>query len=331
MKRFSFLIPRMLLLWAVCGAECLILLVLSLFRNHFLTVLLLLFLLLDSACFFLWIFRPLSKTRAVMRAAALHDCPERIFKQFSGFCAEEQKVMQQIAKEFDRSELIRLEIQESELLALQNQINPHFLYNTLEAIRSDALLSGAQDVADITEALATYFRYTISSLDCMVSLSEELHNIETYFAIQRYRFGNDLQLHISYSNHWDFSETLYLPKMTLQPLVENAILHGLEPCESLGEITVWLDRTPKVLLICVEDNGTGMGEQQVVQLKHSLEGAPAESQTPKRHGIALRNVHHRLQLLFGHEYGLQPMSATGFGTEVWVTLPVCLEAHRYEK
>ena len=331
MKRFSFLISRILFFLAVCAAECLMLLGVSLLWRDPVALPLLLVLLLDGVWFFLWIFRPLRQTREQMRSVSLHDCPERIFKQFSGFCAEEQTIMQQIAKEFDRSELIRLEIQESELLALQNQINPHFLYNTLEAIRSDALLSGAQNVADITEALATYFRYTISSLDCMVPLSEELHNIETYFVIQRYRFGSDLQLHIKYSNNWNFDETLYLPKMTLQPLVENAIIHGLEPCESLGEITVWLDRTPKVLLICVEDSGTGMSEKQVDQLSHSLEDAPAVSHTPKRHGIALRNIHHRLQLLFGHEYGLQPMSATGFGTEVWVTLPVCLEAHRYEK
>lgn len=315
----------------MCAAEALALTCAAALGHRPGAALLLTLLVLDGAGFFLWIFRPLRRARVLLRTMALQDRPERIFAEFPGFCAEEEKIFERIAGEFDRSELIRLEIRESELLALQNQINPHFLYNTLEAIRSDALLSDAQDIADITEALATYFRYTISSLDCMVSLSEELHNIETYFAIQRYRFGSDLQLHIEYSNNWRHSETLYLPKMTLQPLVENAIIHGLEPCESLGEITVWLDRTPKVLLICVEDSGVGMTEENVTRLNASLEAPPEAVRPQKRHGIALRNVHHRLQLLFGREYGLQLMSAPGFGTEAWVTLPVCLEAHGYEK
>lgn len=286
---------------------------------------------LDGLWFFLWIFHPLHRVYAILRTVTLHNRPEQIFQYFPGFCPEEEIAFRRIAGEFNRSELIRLEIRESELLALQNQINPHFLYNTLEAIRSDALFCGAQDIASITETLATYFRYTISSLDCLVSLSEELHNIETYFSIQRYRFGSELQLRIKYSENWKCNETLYLPKMTLQPLVENAIIHGLEPSESLGEVTVLLDRTPEVLLICIEDNGVGMTEEQVVQVNSSLEMPPEPANPHRRHGIALRNVHHRLQLLFGREYGLKLMSAPGFGTETWVTLPICLEARGYEK
>ena len=98
-----------------------------------------------------------------------------------------------------------------------------------ESIRSDAIIYGADEVADITKALSAFFRYTISSLSGLVTLADELHNVQDYLAIQRYRFGDKLQVQISRPEDWVQIKKLYLPKLTLQPIIENSIYHGLEP------------------------------------------------------------------------------------------------------
>ena len=96
---------------------------------------------------------------------------------------------ERLQRMLDSSELLKLNKRQAQYLAIQNQINPHFLYNTLESIRSEALIAGLTSVSDMTEALAAFFRYTISKVENLVSVEEELQNCETYFKIQRYRFG----------------------------------------------------------------------------------------------------------------------------------------------
>ena len=107
----------------------------------------------------------------------------------------EIKRLEQILKS---PEMMDLNKRQAQYLALQNQINPHFLYNTLESIRGEALIAGMDNIADMTEALAKFFRYTITKVENLVSVEEELDNCETYFLIQKYRFGSRLQLHILY-------------------------------------------------------------------------------------------------------------------------------------
>ena len=141
----------------------------------------------------------------------------------------EELFLERMDRIMDSSELLKLSKRQAQYLALQNQINPHFLYNTLESIRSEALIAGLDRVADMTEALASFFRYTISKVENLVSVEEELHNCETYFRIQRYRFGNRLELAIQ----WDPEDEeeirrCRIPKLTMQPILENSIIHGTE-------------------------------------------------------------------------------------------------------
>ena len=131
-------------------------------------------------------------------------------------------------------EITRLRQKQAEYLALQNQINPHFLYNALEAIRTDALLANCPDIAETTEALATFFRYTISNVQEYVTFSDELDNAENYFTIQRCRFGDKISLELELENERLLE--VRMPKLILQPLVENAVSHGLEG--KLGHGTV---------------------------------------------------------------------------------------------
>ena len=182
-----------------------------------------------------------------------------------------------ILAQFDKGELLSLSKKQAEYLALQNQINPHFLYNTLEGIRSEAILAGMDSVAEMTEALATFFRYTISKVDHLVTLEDELANIENYYVIQQYRFGDRLSLSIEYEDD-DEMESLVcmIPKLTLQPIVENSIYHGLEEKIGNGHLSIKISKTQQHLLIIVSDDGVGMEQEKLEELNRKMTTAPME-------------------------------------------------------
>ncbi len=224
----------------------------------------------------------------------------------------------------------------AEYLALQNQINPHFLYNTLEAVRADALLAGCNDVAETTEALATFFRYTISNVQEYVTFSDELDHVENYFTVQRCRFGSKLSLELEMENEQLLEAKM--PKLILQPLVENAIVHGLEGKTGQGKVRIIIENSEKTLFLRVKDDGVGIMPEQVVELnerfaKDEKEVRATETkgeiqktrEKKKSEGIALRNVNSRIRLMFGDDYGLHVYSARGIGTECCVTLPLIFE------
>ena len=232
----------------------------------------------------------------------------------------------------DKDHLINVSKKQAEYLALQNQINPHFLYNTLEGIRGEALLAGLDSVAEMTEALATFFRYTISQVEHLVTLEDELANIENYYYIQQFRFGDKLALHIGY-DHEDEQEQLdtlrlRLPKLTLQPIVENSIYHGIERKVGKGNLKIRISVSDTRLRIRISDDGMGMPEETLKQLNEKLRRLTlddVQEESGKRGGIALVNVNNRIKLLFGEEYGLSIYSWEGAGTDVLVILPLVRE------
>lgn len=226
----------------------------------------------------------------------------------------------EIEERLHGEEIIRLQQKQAEYLALQNQINPHFLYNALEAIRSDALLADCEEIAETTEALATFFRYTISNVQEYVTFSDELDNTENYFTIQRCRFGDKLELELEMENE-ELLEAR-MPKLILQPLVENAVVHGLEGQVEHGTVRITIENSENTLFLRVKDNGIGISEEQVVQLNEEFVHGTPISGGQKRGGIALRNVNSRIRLMFGENYGLRIFSAKGIGTECCVTLPL---------
>lgn len=210
---------------------------------------------------------------------------------------------------------------QSQYLALQNQINPHFLYNTLEAIRSEALIGGLQTVADMSETLANYFRYTISNMSELVTLADEIQNIRDYFMIQQFRFGDRIKLNIKIP--LDGELRFYrMPKLILQPIVENAVIHGLESELNGGTITVTAKITDENFYIYIEDDGAGMPHEKLVEINKNLSMHLHIFEKTKKHGgIAIYNVNERLQLLFGAKYGLTYYSMPQIGTTVEIILP----------
>lgn len=215
---------------------------------------------------------------------------------------------------------------EAELHALQNQINPHFLYNTLEIIRSRAMVQGCEDVAEMVEALALQFRYCINHSGEMATLEQELDNVHNYLLIQRYRYGDRFVYHEII--HDEQGELLRnrLPVMTLQPLIENALVHGVNPRIEGGSITLRIYPSKHRLHIAIEDDGVGIPEEELREVRQALqknEEAEYKKVKGKRSlGIAMRNVNQRIRLYFGTEYGVDIISTRGVGTSVYVTLPL---------
>ena len=147
----------------------------------------------------------------------------------------------------------------AEINNLQDQINPHFLYNTLEVIRGEALLNGDRKIADMTASLANYFRYNISRRETFVFLKDELKNSMNYFNIQKNRFGDKISCQIVYHDVEESQvENCYIPKLLLQPVIENAIYHGLELKMGEGNIKIHITAADSSLKINVADDGLGI-------------------------------------------------------------------------
>lgn len=236
-----------------------------------------------------------------------------------------RRMFEQFRVILNPSQLFDINKRQAQYLALQNQINPHFLYNTLESIRSEAMMAGLDGVADMTESLASFFRYTITKVENLVSVEEELQNCETYFSIQQYRFGSRLQLTIQCEP--EDKDDIYrfrIPKLTMQPILENSIIHGTELKVGPGHLTIHLSRTGKRLMIRISDDGLGMDEGMLISINEKLGKSSLSIANTKQEatgGFALVNVNNRIRLLFGDEYGLQVFSVQGVGTDVEISLP----------
>ncbi len=210
---------------------------------------------------------------------------------------------------------------------LQSQINPHFLYNTLENIRGQAIIDDNDTIAEMTEALARYFRYNISRDNDIVTIKQEIENIKTYIQIQQYRFKDRLQFKILNHESEEMIEKCQMPKMTLQPVVENAIYHGLEKKIGTGTIVLHIDISEKFVTILVSDDGVGMSEERLTKLRRKLnrEVDTLSLIKEKGNGIALSNVNNRLKILYGEDFGVTASSTQGVGTEIEITIPINLE------
>ncbi len=214
------------------------------------------------------------------------------------------------------------EMHKAEIISLQSQINPHFLYNTLEVIRSEALINRDPVAAQMAEALANYFRYNISLRSDVVSLGAELDNVNNYITIQKKRFGERVNYDVVYHSDRTEARGAQIPKLSLQPLVENAIYHGIEVKAKGGLVLVHVTVTDQRVIITVADDGAGMKPETLEELnRHIREDIPIKKEDDKHGGIALMNVNKRIRMMYGEEYGLSFSSVERVGTEAEITLP----------
>ena len=204
----------------------------------------------------------------------------------------------------------------SELDVLQSQINPHFLYNTLDSVVWMTENGRTDEAILMVTSLARFFRISLSRGSNIIPIADELEHARHYLTIQKMRYKNKFSAVIAAE---DGVEGLYTIKLIVQPILENAIYHGMAYADGDGEITVRARRDGEDVVIEVADNGPGMPEETVERL---LDQSYAAAPGTKGSGIGLRNVHQRIRLTFGEEYGLAIHSEPDAGTTVCIRLPV---------
>lgn len=230
-------------------------------------------------------------------------------ESFEAMVRSNQKLVEQ---EYQKE----LEKQEAQLKALQAQINPHFLHNTLQVIGGMALTGKSKDIYPVVTALSDILRYAISFSEETVILGQELTYLESYLAIQNSRFNNRI---IFEKNICDSTENACIPKLILQPIVENSLQHGLEGKSGEWRIKLCSYLEKETLVISVSDNGKGINPEKLKELKMILEKDNKDILTSSAH-IGLGNVQARIRLQSGRGYGIEIMNEEKGGTTIIVRL-----------
>lgn len=208
---------------------------------------------------------------------------------------------------------------DAKILALQAQINPHFLYNTLNIMKSISRIKGVEEVAEISESLASLFKYSMKHFKHPVPLSNEIDHVQNYMNIQYHRFSN--RFIINYDIPSDLQETL-IPKLTIQPIVENAFKHGLSDKKEGGVIEVIARKEGEMLVIQIIDNGKGVDPDSLRNILTRLsETNFMDKYEGGERGIGLINIQQRIQLLYGDRHCLKISSVENEGFMVTVEIP----------
>lgn len=206
-----------------------------------------------------------------------------------------------------------------ELHALQSQINPHFLFNTVESIRMHILKKGDLETSEVLESFGKLLRKSIEWKDHFIPLSQELELIEKYLKIQSFRYRGRFSFKINLSSEL---YSIIIPKFIIQPIIENAIYHGVEMKKGKGIIKVYGFKLNDTLKIIIQDNGVGMSEERLKQLVNSIQDF---NNSDSSSSIGMKNANQRLKLLYGSSYGITITSKENKGTKVELLLPVSYE------
>ena len=228
---------------------------------------------------------------------------EALSQSYEHMVGKIQNLMKQVRQE-------EISLRKTELKALQAQINPHFLYNTLDAIGWLCEEERCRDAVEMVNALAKLFRISISKGHELITIEKEVEHAGSYLKIQNFRYKNQFS--------YDFQieeECLryYCNKITLQPIIENAIYHGLDRMVDEGHIQIRIYSEGEDVIFRVEDNGVGMSEEQCRSILHKEPGDNS--------GIGIKNVNDRIKIYFGKEYGLSIESELDEGTTVIIRMP----------
>ncbi|MBY9080139.1 sensor histidine kinase [Paenibacillus sp. HN-1] len=239
------------------------------------------------------------------------------YQEINILVASFNRMVWRIEELIERVKISSVSEKNAELHALQSQVNPHFLYNTLDMIYWMLDEKGNDQLGELVLSLSSMFRYSSQwEGGAPVTLREELEQIGHYLTIISIRLEGRLQVVTDIDERW---LDVQLPKMSVQPIIENAVKYGLEPLNRQGLLRVYTREEDGALRIVVEDNGAGMSPEAMERLRDSLEEeSPKES---GKGGIGLQNLHSRLRNMFGEGYGLHIESYPGEGTRVAIVVP----------
>ncbi|MBA4493344.1 sensor histidine kinase [Paenactinomyces guangxiensis] len=230
-----------------------------------------------------------------------------LYKGIRDLVVRVNRLLDQIRKEQETKRQL-------ELAVMQAQMNPHFLYNTLYSIKGLCDMQLHKDASAMVTALSNFFRISISKGQEIITVQEEIDHISNYLFIQEMRYGDDFSYEIDVEPHILKCRMI---KLTLQPLVENAIYHGVKQKRGAGRIQVKGYQTGNDLCFEVRDNGAGMAEEKLEEIRGGL-----ITNDPRKLGFGVRSVHERIQIHFGKSYGLRIDSKKGEGTVARIIIPL---------
>lgn len=264
------------------------------------------------------VYRPLDKVVRKMDDVASGSLKTRINvehmgEDFTKLAVGFNSMMEEILVLMDQVKMEQHQIEQIRFNALQSQIQPHFLYNTLECIHWQAMVDGNEEISTLVKALAKYYRICLSGGHDVIPLKMELEHVRNYLIIQNMRYDDII------GSEFDVEEAasdVMIPKLTLQPLVENSIYHGIKVKEGkTGSLFLKVRKRSSDVLITLADTGTGMSQQQIDEMNQHL------SEYDDSFGYGVRNVNKRIELLYGEEFGLYYLRNESGGVTVEIRLP----------
>ncbi|MEK4512223.1 sensor histidine kinase [Paenibacillus sp. FSL K6-2524] len=239
----------------------------------------------------------------------------QLSRQFNYMVESIRTLMNQVVEKTEQNTALELAQREIKLKMMASQINPHFLFNALESIRMNAHIKGEQEIANIVRLLGQLMRKNLEVGRERTPLKEEMEMVRSYLKIQNFRYEDRLQYELNIDPG---SDTILIPPLIIQPLAENAVVHGVEDKEHGVKVEIDIQNKGEVVQVRVRDNGMGMSPERLAEVIHSV-STPDELENNR---IGLRNVHQRLVLSYGEEHGLNITSEYGKGTEILFTIPI---------
>lgn len=271
-----------------------------------------------SSAFTMTTIKPLKTLKRLMHKVEMGDYNVRIEKLTNDEVGQLGRGFNHMVEKINElvSRVLKMKIyqQQAEFKVLQSQINPHFLYNTLESISMKAEINQDYEVADMVSLLGKLFRLSLQRNSELIPLSREIEYVEVYMRLQHIRLPK-MKYSISFE---DAHMNTYTLPWIIQPIVENAIIHGIAPVKGQGYIRIWGERVEDDLIVYVEDNGNGMSEKRLAEVNESLMYSALEDEDGQH--IGLYNVHRRILNSNGQGYGLKVQSVPGGGTIVTIRM-----------
>lgn len=232
---------------------------------------------------------------------------EKMVKSIQNLISERNEVSQQ-------KNQLAVKQREIKLKMLANQINPHFLFNALETIRMKAFCNGDTDTAYAVKLLGKIMRKNLEIGNELITLKSEVDMVISYLELQKFRYGDKITYFIEIDE--EIQNFLILP-LTIQPIVENAIIHGIEQKSEAGIVRITGERDSNIIKITIADNGVGMTDERLEHLRNTME---QPDDTPEKH-VGMRNIYQRIKLCYGEGYGINVFSEQGKGTMIQLVLP----------
>lgn len=272
-----------------------------------------------SAAFMKAAYAPVDKMIKAMKEIGEGNLDVRISEKrsdefqlaFDGFNAMAEELGSLVEK-LTKEQLLN---KEARIKLLQAQVNPHFLYNTLDSVYSIAVINNQNQIAKMVYAMSAFFRVSLSSGKDIITLKDALKISDSYMTIQRIRFED------KFSYHVDIPASLMkakVPKLILQPFVENSVYHGLEPKEGTGELFIFGRNENGTLVLSVEDNGIGIPRKKMLSIDRMLND---ESTGNPENNFAIHNINLQIRLMYGFQYGVRIESRESEGTKVSISIP----------